>query len=399
MKNQTYRQNGNAQPIARRVAALALVLAAMVICSGCQTASHRARVAQSRQGVASGLDDLSPEVCRAWVTYVQSQPGKQRQEAAGQLLRALNRWGGASVDACVRARVDLISEAARAQAQFDGATNSSDRARAAEGVIRLLDGGLELTGWQPDELVQLKAKRAAVQRSRDEALFQMVLEESGECVRKRANYSMALSALGDMAGLCRRFASADYWSVTDQDAWSRAARDFDTLRARHVSEFEAALSAFEHAAGEAQKVFVNSAAVTDCRTAREIRDAQDEKRLNWAILGHFRDDPREFAKAVGLLDRALQDERVEYVVKMGAATLHTECQDRLGRQGRQICAEMGSLPGYNALASFPNASEAALRSRAEEQWRNNGHPVPLLQEPAETPLGELSLINPQTDLK
>ena len=153
MKNQTYRQNGNAQPIARRVAALALVLAAMVICSGCQTASHRARVAQSRQGVASGLDDLSPEVCRAWVTYVQSQPGKQRQEAAGQLLRALNRWGGASVDACVRARVDLISEAARAPAQFDGATNSSDRARAAEGVIRLLDGGLELTGWQPDELV------------------------------------------------------------------------------------------------------------------------------------------------------------------------------------------------------------------------------------------------------
>ena len=365
---------------------LLTLLDLLVLCAGCRTTCRSTGAAPAKSAVSRPFDSLPPEIYRAWAAYVQAEPGEPRQQAAEQLLRILSQWGvGSSADSGLLARVELVSAVASSQARLDQATNACDRVSAAEEVIRLLKGGLDLPGWQAGELAQLKARFDEVQRLRDQALMEMRAEESCACVKNRENYARAIEALADLAALCRRFAAADYYTVTDRDKWSRAARNFDQVRGQYVHEFEVALGAFQQALEQAQKIFVNTTAVTDCRMAREIWSAQDNKTFNWWVLGHFRDDPREFAKAMVLLDRVLQDARVDYLIRTGAASQRVEYSDRLGRQGRAICDQMGSLASYDTLTQFPKATAQELRNAAEVEWRKAAQPAPVLRSPEEGP--------------
>ena len=322
---------------------LLALLDLLVLCAGCRTTYRPTGTAPAKPAVSSLFDGLPPEIYRAWA----------------------------------------------AQSRLDQETNACDRVPAAEEVIRLLKVGLDLPGWQSGELAQLKARFDEVQRLRDQALMEMRAEESYASVKNRENYARAIEALTDLAALCRRFAAADYYTVTDRDKWSRSARNFDQLRDQNVHEFEVALGALHQALEQAQKIFVNTAAATDCRTAREIWNAQDNKTFNWWVLGRFRDDPREFAKAMVLLDRVLEDARVDYLIRTGAASQRVGCSDRLGRQGRAIYNQMGSLAGYDTLTQFPQATAEELRNAAEVEWRKAAQPAPALRSPEEGPRRDL----------
>ena len=369
---------------------LLALLDLLVLCAGCRTTYRPTGTAPAKPAVSSLFDGLPPEIYRAWAAYVCAEPGEPRQQAAEQLLRILSQWGvGSPADPGLHARVELMSAVASAQARLDQETNACDRVPAAEEVIRLLKVGLDLPGWQSGELAQLKARFDEVHRLRDQALMEMRAEESYASVKNRENYARAIEALTDLAALCRRFAAADYYTVTDRDKWSRSARNFDQLRDQYVHEFEVALGALHQALEQAQKIFVNTAAATDCRTAREIWNAQDNKTFNWWVLGRFRDDPREFAKAMVLLDRVLEDARVDYLIRTGAASQRVGCSDRLGRQGRAIYNQMGSLAGYDTLTQFPQATAEELRNAAEVEWRKAAQPAPALRSPEEGPRRDL----------
>ncbi len=385
-KNMSYNAPGKSavQNNATKWLLLLTLLDMLVLCAGCRTTCRSTGTAPAKSAVSCPSDSLPPEIYRAWAAYVRAEPGEPRQQAAGHLLRMLSQWGvGSPRDPGLQARVELVSAVAFSQARLDQATNACDRVPAAEEVIRLLKGGLDLPGWQSGELAQLKARFDEVQRLRDQALMEMRADESYACVKNRANYARAIEALADLAALCRRFAAADYYTVTDRDKWSRSARNFDHLRDQYVHEFEVALDVLQQALEQAQKIFVNTAAVTDCRTAHEIWNAQDNKTFNWWILGRFRDDPREFAKAMVLLDRVLQDARVDYLIRTGAASQRVECSDRLGRQGHAIYNQMGSLAGYDTLTQFPKATAEELRNAAEVEWRKAAQPAPAFRSPEE----------------
>ena len=191
---------------------LLALLDLLVLCAGCRTTYRPTGTAPAKPAVSSLFDGLPPEIYRAWA----------------------------------------------AQSRLDQETNACDRVPAAEEVIRLLKVGLDLPGWQSGELAQLKARFDEVQRLRDQALMEMRAEESYASVKNRENYARAIEALTDLAALCRRFAAADYYTVTDRDQWSRSARNFDQLRDQYVHEFEVALGALHQALEQAQKMLVFS---------------------------------------------------------------------------------------------------------------------------------------------
>ena len=191
---------------------LLALLDLLVLCAGCRTTYRPTGTAPAKPAVSSLFDGLPPEIYRAWA----------------------------------------------AQSRLDQETNACDRVPAAEEVIRLLKVGLDLPGWQSGELAQLKARFDEVQRLRDQALMEMRAEESYASVKNRENYARAIEALTDLAALCRRFAAADYYTVTDRDKWSRSARNFDQLRDQYVHEFEVALGALHQALEQAQKMLVFS---------------------------------------------------------------------------------------------------------------------------------------------
>ena len=191
---------------------LLALLDLLVLCAGCRTTYRPTGTAPAKPAVSSLFDGLPPEIYRAWA----------------------------------------------AQSRLDQETNACDRVPAAEEVIRLLKVGLDLPGWQSGELAQLKARFDEVQRLRDQALMEMRAEESYASVKNRENYARAIEALTDLAALCRRFAAADYYTMTDRDKWSRSARNFDQLRDQYVHEFEVALGALHQALEQAQKMLVFS---------------------------------------------------------------------------------------------------------------------------------------------
>ena len=250
---------------------LLALLDLLVLCAGCRTTYRPTGTAPAKPAVSSLFDGLPPEIYRAWAAYVCAEPGEPRQQAAEQLLRILSQWGvGSPADPGLHARVELMSAVASAQARLDQETNACDRVPAAEEVIRLLKVGLDLPGWQSGELAQIKARFDEVQRLRDQALMEMRAEESYASVKNRENYARAIEALTDLAALCRRFAAADYYTVTDRDKWSRSARNFDQLRDQYVHEFEVALGALHQALEQAQKMLVFSRGLGVITTAAAV---------------------------------------------------------------------------------------------------------------------------------
>ena len=203
---------------------LLALLDLLVLCAGCRTTYRPTGTAPAKPAVSSLFDGLPPEIYRAWA----------------------------------------------AQSRLDQETNACDRVPAAEEVIRLLKVGLDLPGWQSGELAQLKARFDEVQRLRDQALMEMRAEESYASVKNRENYARAIEALTDLAALCRRFAAADYYTVTDRDKWSRSARNFDQLRDQYVHEFEVALGALHQALEQAQKMLVFSRGLGVITTAAAV---------------------------------------------------------------------------------------------------------------------------------
>ena len=203
---------------------LLALLDLLVLCAGCRTTYRPTGTAPAKPAVSSLFDGLPPEIYRAWA----------------------------------------------AQSRLDQETNACDRVPAAEEVIRLLKVGLDLPGWQSGELAQIKARFDEVQRLRDQALMEMRAEESYASVKNRENYARAIEALTDLAALCRRFAAADYYTVTDRDKWSRSARNFDQLRDQNVHEFEVALGALHQALEQAQKMLVFSRGLGAITTAAAV---------------------------------------------------------------------------------------------------------------------------------
>ena len=203
---------------------LLALLDLLVLCAGCRTTYRPTGTAPAKPAVSSLFDGLPPEIYRAWA----------------------------------------------AQSRLDQEANACDRVPAAEEVIRLLKVGLDLPGWQSGELAQIKARFDEVQRLRDQALMEMRAEESYASVKNRENYARAIEALTDLAALCRRFAAADYYTVTDRDKWSRSARNFDQLRDQNVHEFEVALGALHQALEQAQKMLVFSRGLGAITTAAAV---------------------------------------------------------------------------------------------------------------------------------
>jgi hypothetical protein len=258
----------------------------------------------------------------------------------------------------------------QAIAEYEQATNALDQARQAEGVVRIAGEALQLSGWTPGQRFQIQKQRVAMLKTRDSAIARDCSERARPYIHGRQDYDKAIEALDDMIGLCKHFSAAEYWSETEHRQWLGQAKLLEDLRGNLVGGFADATATVKAALVAAQKKFVNSQAVRDLRAVRALYDAQDDKWFNWSILGHIRDDAREFAKAVQLCDRVLADPRIDTASNLAAATQRARSAPRLGAEGREIYNACSRLPGYSQCPGFPSLSPEELHRQSEILWRN-----------------------------
>ena len=259
----------------------------------------------------------------------------------------------------------------QAGAEYEQAADAGYRANRAEKVIHLTGEALQLGGWKPAELIQIQNQRMAMLKARDFDLAREFSNRARPYIQDRQDYDKAIQSLDEMMRLCQRCAAAPYWNETEKQQWLEQGRLLQDLRTSFVAQFAEATGAVQKALLQAQRQFVNSQAAEDLRAVRALVDGQDNKWFNWRVLGHFRDEVREFAKATRLCDRVLSDPLIDEPTHLAAAAQRALSTRRLGSEGREIYNSCSRLPGYSDSPGFPNPSPGEIHRQSEILWRGN----------------------------
>jgi len=266
-------------------------------------------------------------------------------------------------------RKEYLDAIRQATAEYEQATNALSQAQQAEKVIHVTEQALQLGGWKPRERMQIQNQRVAMLKARDFALAKDSSDQARPYIQDRQDYDKAIQSLDEMMRLCQRCSEATYWNQTEKRQWLEQSKLLQELRAKFVVEFTEATAAVKAALLQAQKQFVNSQAAEDLRAARALFDGQDSKWFNWTIFGHFRDDVREFAKAVQLCDRVVSDSRIDAAINVAAAAQRAQSAGRLDGQGREIYNACSQLASYAQCPGYPSLTPEELHHQSELLWR------------------------------
>lgn len=300
----------------------------------------------------------------AWMLLLAAGCAGTRSPSSARPSRA---WAS---DAELRARVlEAIDQAAR---NHQSATNAADQAIAAESLIELIHEALAFEGWHTVERLRIQNERVATLKSRDMALLHVLADAGGPDVCARRNFAGALTTLDAMISLAGRCAEAGHWNETERLQWLRETQSLRDLRAQLADEFSNAAAEVKQGLADAQRLFVNEQGASDLRVVRGLHSTQNDKTFNWRILGHFRDDGREFSRAVLLCDRVLAEPRMDQLLNFAAAGLRAECVGRLGSGGQEIYRVLRPLPGYGRMAEYPSLTDTQIHIEAEIRWRRLG---------------------------
>lgn len=210
-----------------------------------------------------------------------------------------------------------------------------------------------------------------------EARFEAALDRARPCIEGRQDYDMALQYLENLKAMCARFAEESHSIDQEREQWQERVEYFQKCRLIIISEYETALKQVRKVERTRQGEFVCIQAAEDLRAANSIANGQNEKWFNW--FGS-RDDPSEWAKAAVLCDRVLGDARINHILNLAAARQKSDCHQRLGKKGRNIYANLNSLPQYDTFNGFPASSEEDIIYCAKKIWSQTGSPTPLFKE-------------------
>ena len=225
--------------------------------------------------------------------------------------------------------------------------------------------------WVDRRLIQ-------VERELERARILALLAPHFETYEQTPSYREAITAADAVVAILRDALVFQHWTYAERVQLDEAIMLWGRQHAESVRLFSENLQRAERDLCAAQSRFFDIAARRDLDTAIRLIDGQNRKRMNWRVLGHWRDDPQHLATASVILNRVQGEERVDARLRTQAQGVAMGLDVRM--KNRAIRAAKGkTLPRYERIAGYPHMTRQELEAQADglrqDDWQGDNPAV------------------------